>query len=548
MAGQLWGWLGQAHDPLEGKSLAEQLLREKLGLSAFKSAAPNAFHGATLRPTRLDETAMAALAERFGVDGFSVDPFARAALSLGQSYPDQLARRTGIVADPVDAVVLPASETDAMDLLAMAARYGFCVTPCGGATNVTGGFADSGDRPRVAADMRRMERLLDLNATDLTAEAEAGIHLAAFEAQLGAQGYTLGHFPQSFHGVTLGGALAADGAGQRSNGYGRMADMVISCALATPRGLWRTEKQRHAAGGPWLGALVAGSEGLFGIITCIRVRIARKPQAVEDRAFLLPNFDAAVEAARALVQSGAGLSMLRISDEDETEFLGQLRLAMKGLGQAPVLERLALSIKQAPRRGALALAGFEGTVARQAGVLGEVTSVMRQFGGTPLGARPGESWRKGRYDLPYLRESLLRRGIGVDTFETVAPWSQIAGLKAAASQAFDRAMAANGSKSGHGLLLCHLSHSYRESACLYFTALFPQADDAPGQWRAIKSALSAAFAENGGAPSHHHGIGSDHADMARAAKGEIGVALLRALKVSLDPQNLLVSGISRLLG
>jgi alkyldihydroxyacetonephosphate synthase len=196
----------------------------------------------------------------------------------------------------------------------------------------------------------------------------------------------------------------------------------------------------------------------------------------------------------------------------------------------------------------LAIAGFEGEGPRCAAVFAETGRVMQAAGGVPLGAGPGASWHKSRYDLPYLRESLLRRGIGVDTFETVAPWSRLAELKLAASAAFERAMAATLDGNRRGALMCHLSHSYPEGACLYFTALFPQAKDRLGQWRMVKSEISNAISASGGAASHHHGVGSDHAAMARLEKGGIGLDLLRALKNAFDPENLMVSGMGRMLG
>ena len=220
---------------------------------------------------------------------------------------------------------------------------------------------------------------------------------------------------------------------------------------------------------------------------------------------------------------------------------------MKGAGRAGALERVALAVKRVPANPVLLLAGFEGDGRRGAEVFVEAGRIAHKAGGVSLGQRPGASWRKSRYDLPYLRESLMRRGIGVDTFETVAPWSALAELKLAVGAAFKHAMESAPGGAKRGVLMCHLSHSYPEAACLYFTAVFPQAEDSLGQWRAIKAQISAAIEEGGGAASHHHGVGFDHAAMARLEKGEIGVGLLRAMKNELDPKNLLVSGMGRLL-
>ncbi len=546
---QIWGWLGQSDDPLEGKPEAEALLRRMLGMAELPHLPPAIFEPERLRASRLGDDVLRALAARFGGEGFTADPTVRAMTSLGQSYPDQLARRAGTVDDPVDAVVRPDNEEDALALLELAKERGFCVMAAGGGTNVTGGFATGDRRPRVAADMRRMKRLLRVNETDLVAEAEAGISLPDLEAELGVRGFTLGHFPQSFHGATLGGSLSAHGSGQRSNGYGRIAEMMLGATLATPQGRWTTEMQRHAASGPWLGGLIAGSEGLFGLITSVRFRIHRKPQRIDDRGWLLPSFDVATEAARTLVQSGAGLSMIRISDESETEFLGQFRLAMKGLIDPPLIERLLLGIKRAAANPALVIAGFEGEGGRHAEAVIEAERVFKRAGGVSLGSRPGTSWRKGRYELPYLRESLMRRGVGVDTFETVVAWTKLGVVHHAMLAALHDVIGGTLKPGkGNGKVLCHLSHSYPEGACLYFTALFPQAQDRLAQWQAIKSAVMETLKRQGAAASHHHGVGADHAELVRAEKGPIGVEALRALKMALDPDGIMVSGMGRLLG
>ena len=137
----------------------------------------------------------------------------------------------------------------------------------------------------------------------------------------------------------------ANGSGQRSDRYGRIADNLVSARIAAPSGLWSSENFRHAAFGPWLGGLVAGSEGLFGILTDATLRLHATPEHVEDRAWLLPSFPAAVDAVRQLTQAGHALAMLRISDEAETAFLSQFRLVRDGLAEPPFLERTMLQGK-----------------------------------------------------------------------------------------------------------------------------------------------------------------------------------------------------------
>ena len=388
-----------------------------------------------------------------------------------------------------------------------------------------------------------MNRVIDISTINQCVDAEAGILLPELERALNARGLTLGHFPQSYCGASLGGSIACNGAGQRSDLYGRVSDNFISAELATPKGPWKTEGFRHAAAGPWLGGLVPGSEGLFGLICSVKLRVYPTPEIVEDRAFMFPSFESGFDAVRRLAQAGHGLAMLRLSDENETEFLSDFRLAMADRRRPPLWQRAAFAVKRIPARPALLIAGFEGRRTGRAEAFAKAAPVLREAGGIALGRRPGESWRRGRYDLPFLRESLLRRGIGVDTFETSAFWSDLPALRAGVSETLRRiASASLGAKQGRAAVMCHLSHSYAEGACLYFTLLFPQNDSPPAQWRVIKSEVMSAISALGGSVSHHHGAGADHAQIAALEKGSAALEALRALKLALDPENLIVSG------
>ncbi len=320
---RLWGWLGQGgRDPLEGKNMAQTYLCNMLALQKLADTPPALFDPSRIAPSRLTQKTRKSLVTKFGSDGFTEDPFQRANLSLGQSYPDQLRRRSAALAGIADAVVRPSSAQDAVALLQLATVHAFSVTPVGGASNVVGAFdVKTSKRPRVLADMSSLSHIIAISADDQIVTAAAGIRLPELEAALNARGLTLGHFPQSFHAATLGGSIACNGAGQRSDGYGRLGDNLIGATLATPQGLWSTEPFRHAAEGPWLGGLIAGSEGLLGLICTAAMKVRKLPEVIEDRAWFVRDFRTACDAVQRAAQDGHGLAMLRVSDENETGFL-----------------------------------------------------------------------------------------------------------------------------------------------------------------------------------------------------------------------------------
>jgi alkyldihydroxyacetonephosphate synthase len=92
-----------------------------------------------------------------------------------------------------------------------------------------------------------------------------------------------------------------------------------------------------------------------------------------------------------------------------------------------------------------------------------------------------------------------------------------------------------------GYIMCHLSHSYHSGACLYFTfAIKPRTGTEPlDQYARVKSAIQQAFIDNGATLSHHHAVGTEHAQWLEDDVSTPGVVMLRGLFEAIDPgQNL----------
>ncbi len=160
-------------------------------------------------------------------------------------------------------------------------------------------------------------------------------------------------------------------------------------------------------------------------------------------------------------------------------------------------------------------------------------NLLVRNGGLPLGRSPGRSWRRERFRTPYLRDWLLDHGVAVDTMETALPWARLEAGHDAVACALRSAAATH---AGAGLAMAHLSHSYLDGACLYFTVLYPvEAGREIEQWRAIKRDATEAILAAGGTISHHHGVGVDHQPWMAREKGALGVEVLRAVKRAVDP-------------
>ena len=182
---------------------------------------------------------------------------------------------------------------------------------------------------------------------------------------------------------------------------------------------------------------------------------------------------------------------------------------------------------------------FEGTPAHAESRHAETSALLAARGGTSLGEGPAKAWEQGRFDAPYLRDSLITAGALCETLETATSWSNVPALKAAVTDALTTALSASGTAA---LVMCHISHLYPTGASLYFTVVAAQRGDGTAQWQAAKAAASDAIIANAGTITHHHAVGVDHRPWMAAEIGELGVAVLRAVKQTLDPAGILNPG------
>jgi alkyldihydroxyacetonephosphate synthase len=280
----------------------------------------------------------------------------------------------------------------------------------------------------------------------------------------------------------------------------------------------------ESAAGPDLRQLLIGSEGVFGIITRVRVRVHPIPAATRYEAWTFGDFATGADALRTVTQTGTGPTVIRLSDEAET---GVNLATTESIGEQKVTG------------GCLAITVFEGTEAHVESRHAETRAVLQANGGTSLGEAPARAWEHGRFNAPYLRDSLLSAGALCETLETATSWSNVSALKAAVTEALTASLAESGTPA---LVLCHISHVYPTGASLYFTVVAGQRGNPIEQWRKAKAAASDAMMRTGATITHHHAVGADHRPWMRDEVGDLGVTVLRAVKATLDPAGILNPG------
>jgi alkyldihydroxyacetonephosphate synthase len=375
-----------------------------------------------------------------------------------------------------------------------------------------------------------------LDAESRTVTVGGGLRAPALERELARHGLTLGHYPQSFEYVSLGGCAATRSAGQASSGYGAIERMVVGLRMTAPAGELELAPLPASAAGPSLRQTLVGSEGTLGVITELALRVREAPRELIYEGVFFEDFAGGVQALRELAQCGATPDLARLSDQPET----RMSLALAGSGGVKgALGRLYLGAR-GYRDGCLAIVGFEGERDEVAARRRRALAALRAHGGLVVGRSPGAAWRHGRFAAPYLRDELLTRGVMVETLETATQWSNLRRLHRAVGEAIERALRDGGTP---GLVMCHVSHLYETGASLYFTFVARQREDDPiAQWRAVKRAASDAIVAGGGTITHHHAVGRDHAPWMRDEVGDAGLSALRALKAELDPGGVMNPG------
>jgi len=323
----------------------------------------------------------------------------------------------------------------------------------------------------------------------------------------------------------------------QSDRYGDIADSTRGLRVVTPAGLLVTRPVPATSTGPSVREMVLGSEGRLGIICEATVQVRRLPPERTILGYLFPSWTESIAAMRDIAASEAAPSVTRVADAAETAFSFATK---KGSGVVDKLQSKALKLFLERRKGydvedmCLGFIGYEGPESHVKAQRKAVGRIVARHGGLCIGSSPGELYDQKKFDTPYIRDYLLDRGVLADVSETAAPWAELGPLHEAVTGAARGAFA---DLAVRGYVMCHLSHSYHAGACLYFTfAIRPSRKrDGLEEYGVVKSAIQQAFVDNGGTLSHHHAVGTEHAEWLEQDISAPGVGMIRALFEGTDP-------------
>ena len=526
-----WGWEDQQPDRAGLEAAAKQI-RDRLGFEVTEIEEPVPLESVELREPRVEAPAsLAAIV--------SDERHDRVSHALGKAYRDVVRGFRGEFDNPPDLVAHPGDETEVEAVLAWCADQRLAAIPFGGGTSVVGGVEPRvGDEYRgvVSIDLRRLDRVLEVDEVSGAARIQGGVLGPSLEDQLRERDLTLRHFPQSFEYSSLGGWIATRAGGHFATVYTHVDDLVESVRAIAPTGEWESRRLPGSGAGPSPDRMLVGSEGILGVIIEAWVRVRPRPTAKLSCGVAFESFEAGAEAVRELAQSGLNPSNCRLLDPLEAETTG----AADGEHAVLVLgfESAHVSV-DAPMDAAVEIARSHGGEAGE--VRGSGTPEPR---GGAVRANPpavqGDAvgaWRHAFLAAPYLRDTFVACGVLSDTFETAITWERFGEFHATVMETARRAVP-------DARLSCRFTHVYPDGPAPYYTVLAPaRRGSEVEQWDEIKAAASDAVIDAGGTITHHHAVGRDHRPWYDRQRPDRFADALRGAKQAVDPTGILNPGV-----
>ncbi len=473
----------------------------------------------TVENLETDEELKNMLCECLPMERISFDTRERILHSVGKSALEFASLIEKKYIKIVDAVIYPLE--DEIECIFNKFSKMLEIIPFGGGTSVTGGLIpEKSKKYSVSLDTKNI-KYFNVDQKSVILEAGAGLKGPDIENRLRKLGMTLGNFPESFEYSTLGGWIATNAAGQESNRYGKIRDMVIGIKLISPQGTFTDHSVPAESAFFRASDIGVGSEGAYGIITRAWLKIHKIPEKLYFKSYIFRSFEEGLEQLRDEFVNGRPRIVARLSDDQET-----------------LLSLLSMSDTAATRAFKFYLK------ARNVLDHGSLLVVMDDkkielHGGISLGSIPARIWYRTRYNRPYMYNDLLRHGIIAETIETSVPWSKAVELYHKVISSFNDQVETLGLSA---LIMCHASHEYVSGTALYFTFLFYSKNNREKILMKLRETILKAMVSTGASISHHHGIGQYLREDLREYKGS-EYELIKTLKQTLDPDNMLNPGI-----
>jgi len=488
-------------------------------------------------PVTMDAVHLQAFTNMVGVENIQTGTYERVRASYGAGMIDALRLRQHHIENLPDLVIAPRSTDDIRAIVQYCHQNRIPVYIYGAGSTVTRGM--EAVRGGICLDMsRHMNRVVSFDEVDQTITVQAGMWGPELERILNqapkilgaSRAYTCGHFPQSFMHSSVGGWTVTRGAGQNSTYYGKIEDIVLSQEYITPLGDLKTPGYPRSATGPDFDQLMMGSEGCFGVLATVTLRVFRSmPENTRRFSYLFHTWEEAQSVVREMMQAESGLpSVFRLSDPEETD----VAMRMYHIHGSPA-DAVLQALDYQPMRRCLLLGSVDGDAGYTRLVARKIAAISRRHRAFPLTPfQVTRRWEKSRFTDPYLREDLMDFGVLIDTLECAVTWEQ-APLVHARVREFVKSRPQT-------ICMTHMSHMYPQGTNLYFIFIARITDI--NEYLALQYGVLEAIQQSGAAMSHHHGIGKQTAPWLEDQIGTACMDVIRVLKRHFDPNGIMNPG------
>ena len=488
-------------------------------------------------PVTMDAVHLQAFTNIVGVENIQTGTYERVRASYGAGMIDALRLRQHHIENLPDLVIAPRSTDDIRAIVQYCHQNRIPVYIYGAGSSVTRGM--EAVRGGICLDMsRHMNRVVSFDEVDQTITVQAGMWGPELERILNqapkilgaSRAYTCGHFPQSFMHSSVGGWTVTRGAGQNSTYYGKIEDIVLSQEYITPLGDLKTPGYPRSATGPDFDQLMMGSEGCFGVLATVTLRVFRSmPENTRRFSYLFHTWEEAQSVVREMMQAESGLpSVFRLSDPEETD----VAMRMYHIHGSPA-DAVLQALDYQPMRRCLLLGSVDGDAGYTRLVARKIAAISRRHRAFPLTPfQVTRRWEKSRFTDPYLREDLMDFGVLIDTLECAVTWEQVP-LVHARVREFVKSRPQT-------ICMTHMSHMYPQGTNLYFIFIARITDI--NEYLALQYGVLEAIQQSGAAMSHHHGIGKQTAPWLEDQIGTACMDVIRVLKRHFDPNGIMNPG------
>ena len=550
-SGKLIKLVGSNHYPdLGGKTIPHfvDFVTLMMGISEEQFNAPasgDALKEVFERTPALSGGAKEALDKRFGAKQVTYEEKERLVRSRGGYFAYEIPTNTRLV----DAVFFPETVEDVEDVIVIARKYSLNLIPRGGGTNVSNMLevphAEFDPRKVLSIDMTRMTKLLSIDEHNHTAEIQAGATGREVEEQLNARGYTMGHEPDSYEFSTLGGWVSTAASGMKRTRYGNIEDIILDIKMVTVHG--RHEKKipvaRYAHGSD-IQQIIVGSEGNFGVITSVMVKVHVLPQRQDFDSFVFKTWEDGMAFMRESYIAGVTPSACRLVDNDQFRFGHALKPEKHGMSAVlkSHIQKLAVTkiYGMDPLTMVASTMKYEGSDAEVMYQKEQVTRFAKKHGGVSGGAEGGRTGYNVTMAIAYIGDYLAQHNIIGETFETCSPWDKVTEIINAAKAESVKQHKLLGLP-GQSFISSRVTQQYHSGVCIYFTYGYYHGgmDGATHAFEKIYFHLKKAVVAAGGSVSHHHGMGKLRKPFIDDGMvwDKQSIEAIRSVKESFDPEN-----------